>query len=48
MMNMMENMMSMMGGGGGGGGGMPGGLNPAMMQAAMAQVQQGGMILRKD
>lgn len=41
MMNMMENMMSMMGGGGGGGG-MPGGLNPAMMQAAMAQMQ-GGM-----
>ena len=40
MMNMMENMMSMMGGGGGGG--MPGGLNPAMMQAAMAQMQ-GGM-----
>ena len=44
MMNMMENMMSMMGGGGGGGGGMPGGLNPAMMQAAMAQMQQGGMM----
>jgi len=43
MMNMMENMMSMMGGGGGAGG-MPGGLNPAMMQAAMAQMQQGGMM----
>jgi len=43
MMNMMENMMSMMGGGGGGGG-MPGGMNPAMMQAAMAQMQQGGMM----
>lgn len=42
MMNMMENMMSMMGGGGGGGG-MPGGINPAMMQAAMAQMQ-GGMM----
>jgi hypothetical protein len=40
MMSMMENMMSMMGGGGGG---MPGGINPAMMQAAMAQMQ-GGMI----
>jgi Golgi to ER traffic protein 4 len=39
MMNMMENMMSMMGGGGGGGG-----INPAMMQAAMAQMQQGGMM----
>ena len=37
MMNMMENMMNMMGGGG-----MPGGMNPAMMQAAMAQMQ-GGM-----
>ena len=35
MMNMMENMMGMMGGGGGGGGGM----NPAMMQAALAQMQ---------
>ncbi|CAB9505612.1 expressed unknown protein [Seminavis robusta] len=44
MMNMMENMMNMMGGGGGGGGGMPGGINPAMMQAAMAQMQQGGMM----
>lgn len=42
MMNMMENMMAMMGGGGGGG--MPGGINPAMMQAAMAQMQQGGMM----
>jgi hypothetical protein len=31
----MENMMGMMGGGGGGGGGM----NPAMLQAAMAQMQ---------
>lgn len=38
MMSMMENMM---GGGGGGGGGM-GGMNPAMMQAAMAQM--GGMM----
>lgn len=45
MMNMMENMMAMMGGGGGGGGGgMPGGINPAMMQAAMAQMQQGGLM----
>jgi hypothetical protein len=35
MLNMMENMMGMMGGGGGGGGGM----NPAMLQAAMAQMQ---------
>jgi len=35
MLNMMENMMNMMGGGGGGGPGM----NPAMMQAAMAQMQ---------
>jgi Golgi to ER traffic protein 4 len=34
---MMENMMGMMGGGGGG-------INPAMMQAAMAQLQQGGMM----
>jgi Golgi to ER traffic protein 4 len=42
MMSMMENMMNMMGGGGGGGG-MPGGINPAMMQAAMAQMQ-GGMM----
>lgn len=33
MMSMMENMMGMMGGGGGGG------MNPAMMQAAMAQMQ---------
>uniref|UniRef100_A0A6U2WP65 Uncharacterized protein n=1 Tax=Entomoneis paludosa TaxID=265537 RepID=A0A6U2WP65_9STRA len=41
MMNMMENMMGMMGGGGGGG--MPP-MNPAMMQAAMAQMQQGGMM----
>lgn len=40
MMNMMENMMNMMGGGGGGG---PA-INPAMMQAAMAQLQQGGMM----
>jgi hypothetical protein len=39
MLNMMENMMSMMGGGGGGGG-----MNPAMMQAAMAQMQGGGMM----
>jgi hypothetical protein len=31
---MMENMMSMMGGGGGGSGGM----NPAVMQQAMAQM----------
>jgi hypothetical protein len=38
MMAMMENMMSMMGGGGGA----PGGMNPAMMQAAMAQMG-GGM-----
>jgi hypothetical protein len=43
MLNMMENMMSMMGGGGGGGGGGgPAGMNPAMMQAAMAQM--GGMM----
>jgi hypothetical protein len=35
-LSMMENMMNMMGGGGGG-------MNPAMMQAAMAQLQQGGM-----
>jgi hypothetical protein len=43
MMNMVENMMGMMGGGGGGmgGGGMPG-INPAMMQAAMAQMGGGG------
>lgn len=40
MMNMMENMMSMMGGGGGG----APAINPAMMQAAMAQMQQGGMM----
>ena len=40
MLSMMENMMNMMGGGGGG---MPGGINPAMMQAAMAQMQ-GGMM----
>lgn len=46
MMDMMENMMGMFGGGGmgGAGGGMPGGINPAMMQAAMAQMQQGGMM----
>ena len=37
MLNMMENMMGMMGGGGGG-------INPAMMQAAMAQMQAGGMM----
>mmetsp|Transcript_14351 Transcript_14351/g.30130 ORF Transcript_14351/g.30130 Transcript_14351/m.30130 type:complete len:417 (+) Transcript_14351:111-1361(+) len=44
MMDMMENMMSMMGGGGMGGmGGAPGGMNPAMMQAAMAAMQGGGM-----
>lgn len=41
MINMIENMMGMMGGGGMGGA--PGGMNPAMMQAAMAQMQQGGM-----
>jgi hypothetical protein len=35
LMNMMENMMGMMGGGGMGGGGM----NPALMQAALAQMQ---------
>ncbi|KAL7561914.1 hypothetical protein ACA910_005107 [Epithemia clementina (nom. ined.)] len=40
MLNMMENMMNMMGGGGGGAPAM----NPAMMQAAMAQLQQGGMM----
>ena len=34
MLNMMENMMGGMGGGGGGGG-----MNPAMMQAALAQLQ---------
>jgi hypothetical protein len=39
MMNMMENMMGMMGGGGG-----APAINPAMMQAAMAQMQQGGMM----
>jgi len=39
MLNMVENMMGMMGGGG-----MGGGINPAMMQAAMAQMQQGGMM----
>jgi Golgi to ER traffic protein 4 len=39
MLNMMENMMGGMMGGGGGGG-----INPAMMQAAMAQLQQGGMM----
>ncbi|EEC49864.1 predicted protein [Phaeodactylum tricornutum CCAP 1055/1] len=39
MLNMVENMMGMMGGGG-----MGGGMNPAMMQAAMAQMQQGGMM----
>ena len=38
-MNMLENMMNMMGGGGGA----PGGMNPAMMQAALAQMQ-GGMM----
>ena len=43
MLNMLENMMGMMGGGGGGMGGMPGGINPAMMQAALAQMQ-GGMM----
>jgi Golgi to ER traffic protein 4 len=43
MMSMMENMMNMMGGGGAPGG-MPGGINPAMMQAAMAQMQQAGMM----
>lgn len=43
MLNMVENMMGMMGGGGGMGGA-PGGINPAMMQAAMAQMQQGGMM----
>lgn len=42
MLNMVENMMGMMGGGGMGGA--PGGINPAMMQAAMAQMQQGGMM----
>jgi len=42
MMQQMESMMSMMGGGGMGGGGMPA-INPAMMQAAMAQMQ-GGMM----
>lgn len=42
MLNMIENMMGMMGGGGLGGA--PGGINPAMMQAAMAQLQQGGMM----
>ena len=36
MLNMMENMMGGMMGGGG--------INPAMMQAAMAQMQQGGMM----
>uniref|UniRef100_A0A6U3UKE2 Uncharacterized protein n=1 Tax=Ditylum brightwellii TaxID=49249 RepID=A0A6U3UKE2_9STRA len=41
MMNMMENMMSMMGGGGMGGG--AGGMNPAMMQAAMNAMAGGGM-----
>ncbi|KAL3793161.1 hypothetical protein HJC23_005663 [Cyclotella cryptica] len=40
MMDMMENMMSMMGGGGMGA---AGGMNPAMMQAAMAAMQGGGM-----
>ena len=43
MLKTMEGMMSMMGGGGGGGGGI-GGMNPAMMQAAMAQMQGGGMM----
>jgi Golgi to ER traffic protein 4 len=43
MMSMMENMMNMMGGGGAPGG-MPGVINPAMMQAAMAQMQQAGMM----
>ncbi|GKY99691.1 hypothetical protein MPSEU_000923100 [Mayamaea pseudoterrestris] len=38
MLSMVENMMGMMGGGGGGGG-----INPAMMQAAFAQMQ-GGMM----
>ena len=38
MLNMMENMMGMMGGGG------APAINPAMMQAAMAQMQQGGMM----
>mmetsp|Transcript_18885 Transcript_18885/g.44136 ORF Transcript_18885/g.44136 Transcript_18885/m.44136 type:complete len:385 (-) Transcript_18885:54-1208(-) len=42
MLNTIENMMSMMGGAGGGGGMPP--MNPAMMQAAMAQMQQGGMM----
>ena len=41
MLNMMENMMNMMGGGGAGG---APAMNPAMMQAAMAQLQQGGMM----
>lgn len=40
MLNMMENMMGMMGGGMGG----APAINPAMMQAAMAQMQQGGMM----
>jgi hypothetical protein len=40
MLNMLENMMGMMGGGGMGG---AGGINPAMMQAALAQMQ-GGMM----
>jgi hypothetical protein len=38
MLSMMESMMGGMMGGGGGG------INPAMMQAAMAQLQQGGMM----
>jgi hypothetical protein len=38
MMSMMENMMSMMGGGGGGGLG-GAGIDPAMIQAALAQAQ---------
>lgn len=39
MLSMVENMMGMMGGGGA-----PGGINPAMMQALAAQMQQGGMM----
>ena len=38
-LNMLENMMNMMGGAGG-----APAMNPAMMQAAMAQLQQGGMM----
>jgi hypothetical protein len=41
MLSMMENMMAGMGGMGGSG---MGGINPQMMQAAMAQMQQGGMM----